>query len=144
MSQHRGLYFGRLLLLLAHSVRGSQPQTKQKRDFATRQFPKVPSRADWAKIVKYQNIVCLQVWKDYADVALSARSKVYDDVQNRLQQYQKNIGPIITQHSIMEKSCIGLLPAWFRMHAMIDPDGNNSEYFKRAYVMHAALKKDGL
>jgi hypothetical protein len=50
MSQHGGLSFGRLLLLVAHSVRGSQPQTKQERRFATQQFPKVPSRADWAKI----------------------------------------------------------------------------------------------
>ena len=51
ISEHRDLYFGRLLLQMADGLRGAQLQVKQETPFAVHQYPKTPEKKQWYKIV---------------------------------------------------------------------------------------------
>jgi hypothetical protein len=44
VSEHRGVQFGRMLLLIATTVKNSLRNTKQERQFAARKVPKIPSK----------------------------------------------------------------------------------------------------
>jgi hypothetical protein len=105
----------------------------------------VPSRAQWESESHHTASFCLQAWAAFDGSGnLKQRSDQYIIISRTICNITEGVGILAASHSINQKACLGLLPAWCRDHAIIGPSSQVVQFFNTHYKMRKKLNKTEL
>lgn len=134
-----GHLLANLIVNLFRTFRESGSQQNFRR-FNYYKEPSVPSRQKWEEICHDTTSYCLHVLAAYSGPAMDkVREDQYRKISRELSELWEGAGILVTSHSINQKACLGLLPAWCRDYAITDPTSRVVQYFNDEFELKKKL-----
>ena len=142
-NHRRGYGFGHLfatmMVDLFRNVRASS-KTQDYRRFSSYKEPTVPDREQWEDMCHETTVYCLHVFAAYAKTTSSKQREIqYKAISKKLVDIWDGVGVLTASHSILQKSCLGLLPAWCRDYAIMEPENRAVLFFNERFRLHKKL-----
>jgi hypothetical protein len=134
-----GHLFATMMVDLFKSVRASS-KTQDYRRFNSYKEPTVPQREQWEDMCHETTVYCLHVFAAYAKTSSTKQREIhYKTISKKLAEIWDGVGVLAASHSILQKSCLGLLPAWCRDFAIMDPENRVVLFFNERFRLHKKL-----
>jgi hypothetical protein len=104
--------------------------------------PSVPDRQQWEFECHNVNSFCLHAFAAFDGSANEKqRAEQYKVISRTICDLTEGVGTLTASHSMNQKACLGLLPAWCRDHAIIEPSSRVIQFFNTEYEMKKKLNK---
>jgi hypothetical protein len=90
-------------------------------------------------------IFCLHAFTTFAKPVLrKQRWAQYQTIASTICNIWDGVGILAANHSINQKACLGLLPAWCRALAIVDPGNHVVKFFNDKFKLQKKLKRKEL
>jgi hypothetical protein len=104
--------------------------------------PRVPDRQQWEFECHNVNSFCLHAFAAFDGSANEKqRAEQCKVISRTICDLTEGVGTLTASHSMNQKACLGLLPAWCRDHAIIEPSSRVIQFFNTEYEMKKKLNK---